>query len=424
MRTPPVPLIALVSLLLGPVSCGARIRAAYDQARSEALADPGAVPDGWPADARLGISWDLVTTLAVRELSQRLEDPSNRLRIDLPLGAKAVIEPDVQLTGARVSPARACDTCARIASTFDGSLEWSVGSFGGEVPLSFELDAVLALESHPTATGHAVEANLRTVAIKLADIPQVDRLRVDLDDPLVAWLKEQVEQDFPAIPIAEVGSQEMPLRALRLGTTPAYLVVDVLTPSPVRSGQALPAPQRADWYLAMDQQVLLGLARKAAFEKGELDYGIYADPSSLALQERSFTLGLRLWRLAGSCWWRDYEVLGDLALDHGHLRLTPSSVHERDHSRGAALLDPLALLARGAILDAIEEALDVARPAEVREPIGGATLVLSVQEATGQGPALVLHGTADLTEKAKKKEKGKKSGGSGRTGGEGGAGRR
>lgn len=409
MRTPSIPTLALATLMLGPVSCGARIRAAFDLAREQALADPGAAPAEWEPDARLGISWDLVTTLAVRELTTRLEDPSAKLRIDLPLGARAVIEPDVQLRDTRVSPAKTCGACARIASRFEGSLDWSVGALEGEVPLGFELDAVLALASHPTASGHAVEASLRTVSVKLVDLPQVDRLRVDLDDPLVAWLQEQVEKDFPAIPIAEVGSEDLALRAIRLGTTPDFLQIDVLTPSPVRTGLPLPAAPEADWYLAMDQQVLLGLTRKAAFEKGELDYGLYADPMAFTLQESSFTLGLRLWRLAGACWWRDYEVAGELAVDDGHLRLTPSSVQQRDHSRGAALADPLAALARGAILGAIEEALDVARPAEVREPIGGATLVLAVEEAGGQGTALLLKGGAELREKAGQRERQEKN---------------
>ena len=65
------------------------------------------------------------------------------------------------------------------------------------------------------------------------------------------------------------------------------------------------------------------------------------------------------------------------------------------------------------ILGAIEEALHVARPATLEEPIGGARLVLTVDQAEGANGALSLQGSATIEESAKKQKSkgtGKKKG--------------
>ncbi len=413
-RFEPLPLLFAATLAAG---CGSTIHAQYEEARLEALADPGPTASDWAADGELGLSWDLVTTLAVRELQQRLESPDSRLRIELPLGAEASLAPRVELTETEIGPARACDACVRVSAGFDGELDWKLGSLKGSVPMNLNVQAVLEMVARAQGEATVVEAQLKRATVELPKDLQVDRLRVDLNDPLVRWLQGLIEREFPPIPVAEIGTDEVPVRAVRLGAQPEYLTIQVLTSSPVRSEAALTPLASGDWYLSLDERVLLGLARREAFETGELDFEVYADPQSLAVDERAFTMGLRLWRLAGAGWWRDYQVSGTLEVEDQQIKLEPSDVVELDHSRGAGLVDPLALLAKGIILDAIEDALQIARPAKLQEPIGGAKLVLTVDRAQGGSGALSLQGSAEIQERKQgKKDKGQKSGSEGGSG--------
>ncbi len=405
-------LLAASALLFLP-SCGGKIATLYEQSKAEALADPGPAPANWAADGELGLSWDLVTTLAVRELQSRLEDPDNKLKIDLPLGAQAVITPKLAMSDTSVAASNDCATCVRVKSTFEGKLKWKLESWKGSVPVAMSVKAVLELTSRTEGAKTLVEAELRKVTVDLPESPSIDRLNLSIDDPLVAWLQEQIEREFPAIPIAELGSGDMPLRAVRLSTSKSYLEAEVLTTSPTRPSSALSPASAGDWYLSIDEHVLLGLTRRDAFEAGELTHEVYADPRSLSVQHQSFTMGLRLWRLAGMGWWRDYQVSGTLTLDGDDIQIEPEQVAEVDHSRGAGIVDPLALLAEGMILGAIEEALHVARPATLEEPIGGARLVLTVDQAEGANGALSLQGSATIEESAKKQKSkgtGKKKG--------------
>ena len=47
-------------------------------------------------------------------------------------------------------------------------------------------------------------------------------------------------------------------------------------------------------------------------------------------------LELRLWRIEGSGWWRDYTLRGPLALERGHLKLSADELEE-DHLEAADL---------------------------------------------------------------------------------------
>ena len=407
------------------VACGPSIHSQYEQASLEALADPGPAPASWSADGELGLSWDLVTTLAVRELQQRLEDPSSKLRLELPLGATASVVPDVQLTDTQLGPAKACEACVKVDAGFEGELDWKLGSIEGSVPFELDVTAVLEMATRAQGSTTLVEATMRRATVRLPEDLQVKRLRIDLNDPLVVWLQELIEREFPPIPVAEIGSDTLPVRAVRLASGDDYLRVQVLTTSPLRSDEEL-APQAAgDWYLGLDEAVLLGLARREAFEAGELDFEVYADPRSLTIDQQAFTMGLRLWRLAGAGWWRDYQVQGTLSVEDERIELEPDSVTELDHSRGAGLVDPLALLAKGIILEAIEDALQIARPAELSEPIGGARLVLTVDTANAGGGTLSLKGSASVEERKQKSGgQGGKSSGKKNKGGKGGKGKR
>jgi hypothetical protein len=412
----PLPLLLAAAFTAG---CGPSILSQFEEAKLEALADPGPVPATWSADAELGLSWELVSSLVVHELQQRIAEADEPLRIELPLGAEVVLEPELELGETSIGPARACEACVKVDAAFDGQIGWSLRQLEGSIPVDLVVQAVLEMTTLQQGAAATVHAELRRATVQLPESLELERLKIDLNDPLAVWLQERIERQFPSIPVAEIGADEVPIRALRLQSGDEHLKVQVLTRSPVRApGGVKPSPG-GDWYLSIDERALAGIARREAFEAGELDFEVHADPRSLEVDQQAFTLGLRLWRLAGAGWWRDYQVQGRLSIEGDRIELQAEEVRELEHSRGAALVDPLALLAKGYILDAIEEALQVARPAEISESVGGARLVLGVEQAQGGQGALTLLGTAELQERASKKNKKQRGGGqgSGRKGG-------
>jgi len=107
-----------------------------------------------------------------------------------------------------------------------------------------------------------------------------------------------------------------------------HLVLELLTDTP--DPQAVREPDQVPgngWRLDLATDSLLDLARIASFRAEPLPRQIVAEPTSLYVDGRSFTLGLRLWRVKGRGWWRDYSVTGTLAVTgDDRIALTPERV--------------------------------------------------------------------------------------------------
>ncbi|MBN1336129.1 MAG: hypothetical protein JXB39_09225, partial [Deltaproteobacteria bacterium] len=382
-------LVASAFLLAIP-ACGTGVRSLYEKTRAEALADPGPVPPDWTPDAVLGLAWPLVEDLVGGEVSTRLTGGSG-FRVELPLDGEVSATPDLSLEALDLSPDPSCVAYARLESTIVGRVRLRAGPTAGDVPVRLALAATLELETRSSGKGHTVEGVVRAVEARAARGGR----RVGLDAPLASWLAEQFDREAPRIRLATLGAQAAPVRAVRLVPEARDLRVDLLTEAPGSTGGP-PAPpgETCDWYLSVRTASLLGLARRAAFDRGDLGHGVHADPRALAVEGDRFTLDLRLWRLAGLGWWRDYRVNGEIRLEDGRIRLEPSVVTEGEHSSGAGVLDPLVLLARGAILEAVSEGLRIARPAEAR--LGSSRLRLEVDRVAGRTDSLVIMGDAGV----------------------------
>lgn len=392
-RTPLVALLCATAIL--PAGCGSRIHGLYEASREAALADPGPLPEDWAADAVLGVSWTLVDALLEREVEARVADGRKGFAVALPLGAEARVTPDVEVTDLDLGPGpRSCPTCARLSGALDGTLGVVTPLGRLETPVDMRLEAVVALESRSEGATLAVEAVIRDLQVRLPRQPEVRGLDLDLGTPLARWAQERVGE--PRVTVAELGTTDTPVRAVRLLPRDTGFHAELRTSSPTRGGPPGGEGPAGDWSLEVTEAVLLGLARRAAFTHGEVAMEVYADPRGLDVEGDRFTLDLRLWRLAGRGWWRDYQVEGHLSVEEGRLRLVPDAVAETGHSPGAGLADPLAALGRGFILGAIEDGLRVARPARSRQELGAGVVTLTARSVTGQGDTVVVRGDATL----------------------------
>jgi hypothetical protein len=224
----------------------------------------------------------------------------------------------------------------------------------------------------------------------------------DVLEPLVAdELRKTLIANLAPAELGTYGSSDAPLRALRVAAArDGGVWVEMLSwsPSPgVLSVRDRPLADGFAVYASVDSVV--DLARREAFLAPPLTHEVVAEPTGLAVAGHDFNLALRLWRpVEGTGWWRDYVVAGTVGVGPKNRRvlLTASGVTEGAASEGAELVDPLATLAEGVILQSIADAANLSAPAASHASSSGVRVETQVIDVSGDGDVLTLVGTVDV----------------------------
>lgn len=350
-------------VLLG--GCGSSIQPLYDAARDAALVDPGPPPASWTPDAVVQLSGPVVED--VLQAATRGRGP---LSTTLALGPAQVV-PEVRLKSLRVVPSRPCEGgCVGLDAVFDGSIAWTAGPLKGTTPFSAHgaLDAVFALtEDGDAFVVTAVPRKLRDLEIEIADL---DATIKGLKRSIRTLIETEALSRVPPQTLIRFPRSDLPIRAGRIASEGTGARLELLTDVPVPGTATAGAAPTEGFVLSLAEGTLLGLARAEAFRHGPVAYGVVPEPTALRFTDDGFTLGLRLWRLEGVGWWRDYTITGTAEIRGGRLRLAPTDVVEGEKSKGATLADPLAALAEGLILKAIEDAVNTSLPLAGEPSIG------------------------------------------------------
>lgn len=385
------PLLAAALVLLGAqvLACASGIQAMYDEEKLEALAKADA-PSSWQPDLRLRLSQDSLDGLVQTAMDAGLLSWKERVELKLPLGVEARLDPQAEVERLTLSASQACEGCLAVDARLDGKARWSAAGASGTVPFTARVGGTVSFAVARDGQGWALSGRLRdvdSVKVGSAEVGTIDATSV-----LGDWVRQALSKVEP-IALGTVGGAEMPLAAARLVTSSGDLEVQLLSDladrTPIPPGGSFDAP----WELRASTATLLGLARREAFEQGAIAYETAAIPTALRLDGDAFTLGLRLWRLEGSGWWRDYEVQGDLSVKAGRLSLSPTSAEEGDKSKGAGLADPLALLAEGRILQAVADGVKQTIPVSTAVSVGDRSVKARLETVTGAGDVAVLTGS-------------------------------
>jgi hypothetical protein len=381
-------------LLLG---CTPDVTHLYAAERTTALAVASEAPAGWKPDAALGIaSPDLAK--ALRAVVRRAVSEGKPIQLPLALGITATLKPDLDLKKINIEATSDCAACFAIQLALEGQARWEAGPASGSVPISASASAIIAVS---VRDGAIIEARPRRVDSLRVEVPTLGNLRVNASGPLQDWLRGLLVDRLAPVRIATLDTTALPIRDLRLSTTNDQLVVELLTDVPGAVPlRALPAPAQGV-EMVMSEAVITGLARRAAFQAGTLQMDVAVDPRKLSVDGASFVLDLRLWRLLGRGWYRDYRVNGDLDVEvraNGapRLRLNAKTADETAASPGALLVDPLAALFQAKILDAIVNAMDRSLPGQTQQRVAGVSLAAKMTAARGLDEALHVYGTLDV----------------------------
>lgn len=384
----------LVPLLLA--GCTPDVTGMYGVERETALAVATDVPANWKPDAAVAIAAPDLAEAMRSVIRTAINADRPAIQIPLPLGIQASLKPVLEVKRVRIGVTTDCAACFAIQLTLEGHARWEAGPASGTVPISAAASAVIAAS---IKGGTEIEIRPRRIESLTVDVPSLGNLRVNASGPLQEWLRGIIAGKVPPIRIATLDTAALPVRDLRLTTTPDSFVIQILTDvaggAPLR---ALPAPS-SGVEVALSEGAVAGIARRAAFKAGTLAMDVAADPRGIDVDGSHFTLDLRLWRLVGRGWYRDYEVTGDVGVkNNGRARISfvAKDARETGSSPGALLVDPLTALFQSKILDAIVNAMDQSMPAQTQQKVAGVTLRATTTDARGLDDALHLYGTLQV----------------------------
>lgn len=389
----------MLFFVLLQLGCASGIKNLYEAERSAALAVAGPPAGDWAPDLRLRLSGEALDGLVQIVLDQGLLSWDRDLELKAPLGVTVRVEPKADVRSLKLSGSSDCEGCLDIDASLDGKARWSAAGQSGSLPFTARVGGTVSFELKDQGEAWALSGRLRDVDRVQVGIEALGN--VDATEVLGDWVDEALKSSKP-LELGELGGPELPVRAARLvtrgldGDIEVQLLSDLETSAPVSAGGSL----QSDFELRASTACMLGLARRFAFDKGVIAYETAAIPTSLSATSSNFLLGLRLWHLDGAGWWRDYTVKGRMSAARGELSFSPSEAEEGDKSQGAALADPLALLAEGRILQAVEDGVRQTLPVSQGLRLGEAQIQARVERVVGDDTALVFKGSLSGAEGA------------------------
>lgn len=358
------------------------------------MADPGPAPADWKPDAVLSLSeaqLDAILAEALREGGALHQD----LPIKGPLGVKGTVTPNLVIDSLALSPSKACKSCLAVDAELSGDVGWTLGPARGTFPLTARIGLDTQLDAVRSDEGWEVRAVPEDVRKAEVDIGRAgSQVKAVAEQSLREWVGEALEQRSEPIVLASFAKEELPLRALRVDPRESGLRVEMLTlANSTVAAKPMSAMPTEGWRLEIARESLLAIAKRTSFEAGPVSHDVVIEPTGISLTENRFDLDMRLWRIKGKGWWRDYHTEGDVTIDGARIQLTPTEVEERGKSPGAVLVDPLAALGHGVILKAIEDSLETSLPGIHKSRTGARLAEVRIQEVDGTGAMLRLGGS-------------------------------
>ena len=379
--------------MLAPIllfaACTPDVRALYETERTLAMAVATDRPSAWHPDLTVQISTPAFESVVETAISAALSADRDPIKLSL-LITTAELRPKLTAKKAQVSPSNACAACLAFDTDISGKVRWEVAGVGASFPLDLSANGVMELR---IVDGKKLEARVHHIGKISLKLKDVGDLKANPSEELQGWIRASLSDQLPPIPLTELDTKNIPARDLRIATTGDALSLEVLTDVPGAKPNAPLAVPSAGFQLLLSESALTGLARRQAFAAGEVGYDVAVDPRAMHVEGTEFTMGLRLWRLVGRGWWRDYTITGTLGIVDGKVKLTPKTVAETAKSPGADFVDPLAALVQGRILDAIADAIDRSLPAHKAANVAGTKMKAVVTEVRGQDETLVVSGT-------------------------------
>ncbi len=377
-------------LLLLFFACAGNMTEQWEAERDAVLAAPRPALKGWLPEVRFRFSEPALARAAGEMVAAGALSVDQPLEVPNPLGVPLRARPLATVTALDVSLEQGCAACAALDLTLDGGARWTAGPAKGQLPFTARVAGTLQFGVEEAADGWRVTG--RIVEVGRIRVQAGDVMALDLSPFLGEWVGAALK-DTPPLRLGTIGGDKLPFRKLRIAGDGGALELQGLTD--VAGAKPVPAARQApsdDWELRMHPDTALALMRRTAFQAGPGEMDVAIDPRALAVEGDRFTLGLRIWRLQGRGWWRDYTVTGGVGVKNGKIRLKGEEAAEAGKSPGAGWADPLALLVEKRILESVTDGVDQSVPARRKVAMDAVTLDAKAGSARGEDGDLVVTG--------------------------------
>jgi len=386
--------------ILALVGCATNIHELYEEEKAQVLKDPPPLSEPWEPDMHIRVGEEALERLVTKAVSSGLGKKQKKVHVDNPLGLDVWFRPKAKVKNLHLTPlerTKSCSACFRLSVKVGGEVQWGVGKLKGSLPLRAKAAGKVGFALDTEQGGWQLMGTVKDVG-KL----EVDSLvagSVDVSGALKGWVQTALNE-VPPLNLGSFGGEGNPLLALQAYTNAsseeggASLHLRGRTDLPFEKSVAEPDWELdSDWELVLPEETVGVFARRHAFGLGLLEHDVALDPRGVGFENDAFVMDLRLWRLAGRGWWRDYDVNGTMAVQRGHVRLRSDNVEEGEKSRGAGIVDPLAFLAEGKILQAVEQGVHQSLPASKTTKVSSFRVMAEVEHIVGRDHHLVVTGS-------------------------------
>ncbi len=374
----------MLALLL---ACGPDVRSMYEEEKVRAMAVASDTPAEWKPDLVVGLGDEALGDAVQAVLDDQLSATVKAIPVELPLGAAAKLTPHLSVRKLELRPGQGCESCLHFEATLGGDVDWTLGGMGGKFP-----GKVTAAGQLQLVVQEGTKVALKPFKVGKVELAAGDLggFRVSPASQLQDYVRAIVGEQLQPIPLADLGAAGLPIRVLRIKTGEHAVRIEALTNVPGATEATVGDPAADALLVGISESAVTGLLRREAFAKGTVAMDVAIDPRAIHVDGAAFRLDLRLWRLAGTGWWRDYDCAGTLSVQRGKLRLEPGSVNEVEASPNAELVDPLAALAQSQILEAIADNLAQTLPVAESTKLGGVKLRAVATGVRGASGTLIL----------------------------------
>lgn len=353
-------------LLAALVACSSVVKDEFQATYAEVTRPPQPIGPDWDPDIAVRVAPGIVEAA----IAAALQGVDLSTYVEVPGGD---LEPKLTVENLRIrDPKTRCDGCIGLKSALKGTVGFKLLTFAGKANVRIHVGLDTRLHVRQEADGWVVLADPPTVTEIETDLDVVNRTVSDfIVSPLAQWVSTTIGTRVQPIVLARLGQIDVPLQALRVSVQNGAVALDARTTAPGDQVVGEAIEPGTGWTARISAASVEAAARQAAFKQGSLGFGVWIDPRGIDIDDDTFLLNLRLWRVSGSGWWRDYEVQADMAIDGGKLQLTPRDVRQTDASPNAGLVDPIAALLQGKILDVISSAINTSVPTSRTQDIQG-----------------------------------------------------
>ena len=372
-------------------ACSDKITQEYDARKSEILQASPPAPNDWQPDIVVRLQYDAISKLS----KEILEYEINQLRFTQKvLITNMSLQPKLKVEKWEVT---AKNNQIHISAKFVGSWLYDIALLSGSENTSITFDGIAKIEMKDNQIWLSL-TSIQKLQVELASIQGFD-----LSNNIEQWLNTQLVK-LPPISMGTFDTKSYPIRDIRIHTTAQSQNIEIL--STAKHNQHLPTLSNEitnDWQAIIHQQTALHWAQTLAFSKGVISNGVAIDPVSMKIADNDFTMDLRLWKIEGvGLWWRDYTTTGTIHRLKNQLKFEGTSVVEGEKSPKAGLVDPLALLGEGLILEAIADNLLYSVPTQKKGKLDAGTWNVQLENFKGVNDTLELSGALVFTENSKK----------------------